>query len=109
MSSIIGFIHLLCLVFLVFGFLFNSPITYVHLLAIPLVIVQWWFNNNQCILTQLQNKFNTKIEDPFENLEGNFTRDLLSKVGLTLTDKQLQILIYAVLFISWTLSLKKLL
>ena len=80
----------------------------IHVIAIPAVIIHWWMNNNQCILTQLQKKF--EIEDPDKkDLEGNFTREVLLKFGISLSDKQLKILIYVVMAVSWSLSLRKIL
>ncbi|MCJ8277583.1 MAG: DUF2784 family protein [Bdellovibrionales bacterium] len=109
MAQSIALFHLLCLLFLVFGFLLTGPVTYFHLIAIPAVILHWWMNNNQCILTQLQKKYEVKDKNQEETLEGNFTRDLFLKLGIELSDQQLMVVIYLVMALSWTLSLFKIL
>ena len=109
MVRLISTVHLACLLFLVLGFLLPVSLVYYHLFAVPIVILQWWFNNNQCILTQWQKKFEPDFKDSDEKIEGHFTRELLLKAGLKLTDLQIQILIYVVLLISWGLSFYKIL
>ena len=107
MAGLIAFIHLMCLLFLIFGFFFNPPITFFHLIAIPAVTTHWWLNNNQCFLTQLQKKFEANTSEITKNLEGSFTRSILLKVGISLTDQQMKLLIYSVMGVSWALSLIK--
>ena len=103
----ISWVHILCIVYLLFGFLSPLPLLIFHLLAIPAVIMQWRMNNNQCVLTQLQKKVEALDKNASKELEGNFTKELFLKWGIILTDKQLLFVIYGLLISSWCVSFSR--
>lgn len=98
----IGFLHLGAIVFLLSGWLLPIEWLWLHLMAVPAVIVQWWMNQNQCVLTQWQHRL--QGHRPSE-AEGAFVRDLFAKLGLKPSDRQLFLIIYGALAFSWALSL----
>ena len=103
LAKVVFAIHLASIVFLLFGCLFPLSVLPFHMILIPLVILQWWFNDNHCILTQLQLKLEGKTITPGEG--GTFIRDLFAKVGLSPTDRQLLLIIYGLLLMSFSISL----
>ena len=104
LAKILFWLHLIIVAFLVFGFLLPKDYLLLHLWAVPLTILQWWFNKNQCILTQWQQKLEGKAK-PQPGEESGFVLRLCEKMGWKPRKKQLILLIYGVLLMSFFLSL----
>lgn len=94
------------LLFVVFGWLFpQHEILIAHMLAIPLVILQWKLNQGHCVLTVLENRLLAKSEQ--KESEG-FVKNLLSRAfHIELTDEQLMQLMYVVMGVSFFISAVK--
>lgn len=100
-------IHFFLLIFLLLGWLFSSQnILLIHLLLIPLVILHWWTNSGACFLTQIEHRLSRVSSYTRRESQGEFSRSLLAKLfGIELTNRQLAVLIYSCLVLSWMLSL----
>ena len=55
-SEIINKLHVLIYLYLTFGWIISLTSCKVILLLAPTAMVQWGVNNNECIITQLENK-----------------------------------------------------
>jgi len=106
LAKLISLTHMSAILFLVFGFILPKVFLTFHIVAIILTVFQWKVNNNQCLLTQWQQRLEKKNQ--FNELEGHFTQNLMKKMGFDLNRSQLFYLIYGVLFLSLNLSLLRL-
>ena len=98
----IFYLHIACIVFLIFGWLLPKAFLIPHMVFIPLVILQWRFNSNQCVLTQLQQKLEGKTLNREE--EGQFVKELFKKLNFEPSDRQLNFIIYGLFIISFVIS-----
>ncbi len=94
--------HMAALLFLVFGWLSPKALLPFHIVAIPVVVLHWWFNQNQCILTQIQHKLEGRPKST--NSEGAFIRQLFLKIGWRCSDRWLLFTTYGVLLLSGSIS-----
>lgn len=54
---IIQILHLLLILYVLYGPLLKNPLNmFVYLLIIPMLVLHWVFNNNSCMLTILESK-----------------------------------------------------
>lgn len=104
LAKTVSWLHLFCIVYLVFGFLSPKSALLFHLIAIPVVILQWRLNKDQCVLTQLQKKLESSSPTQSIKQDSNFTKELFLKWGIELSNKQLFMVIYGLLSISWMIS-----
>lgn len=105
LAKLIASIHLVAVAILLFGWALPPRFLPIHLLCIGLTVIQWRLNNNQCLLTQLQNALE-KGTSKKEEQEAEFTKALLKKVGIELTDQQLFVFIYSLMALSFLISLR---
>ena len=101
--GLIRALHLVCVVYLVLGWLLPAQWLPYHLLAIPAVILHWWQNRGQCFLTQIEHRLSPQT--PADEVQGEFTNQLLAQLGWQLSGGQLKRLIYLVMLTSWLISL----
>lgn len=96
------FLHLLILLYMVFGWAINSKSAlYFYVIAVPVLMIHWQLNDGTCYLTNLEHKLKGDTANKGEQ-EGAFIRSLLAKAtGANAKDWQLFILIYGVLIIGW--------
>lgn len=116
-------IHILVLVFVLSGWLLPfPPWLWAHVFFIPLLILHWRTNQNQCFLTQLEARLKEDSESmmSFEGAspaglsmpmrrpqveEGHFIKSLWKKVfGRVPSDQALEAIIYGLMAICWTLG-----
>jgi hypothetical protein len=74
-------------------------------------MLHWKLNKGNCILTDLDHKVELKLfgENSKKEIKKEpFTRILLRKFGIEINDKNLERLIYAVLYVSIIISVIKL-
>ena len=96
--DILQFLHIGILFYLVLGWMTNNiTLLYCHLIFCILILVQWWVNDNKCILTEIQQKSGSLEPDQ------SFTSSLFP----FLSDKQLNILNYIVVMSAASLSIYK--
>jgi hypothetical protein len=103
-------LHLLIVLFVIFGFLFSSAkFLLTHLVLLPLLILHWKTNQGVCYLTELEHKIQGAV--PIKSdLQGGFTEGLVKRLtGKKPSPKFLQNLIYGFMAISWLISFYKIL
>lgn len=103
LAKVIATLHFASILFLIFGWLLPLEWLIFHVVSIPLVILQWKINDDQCYLTQWQLQLEGSPLDPSQ--EGQFVKSLMARTGLNLGRSHLFILIYGALFLSVGLSL----
>jgi hypothetical protein len=77
---------------------------------LPAVAVQWWFNQNSCVLNNLESKIRTgSWRNPANPEEGAWLLTLLRRwFGMPVTPFQIEILTYSVLALLWAIGLWRL-
>jgi len=112
MKNILLFIirtaHFLALLFIVFGWLsWSKTFLLMHIIFVPIVIVQWVLNDGTCFLTNLENFILAKEINPKEE-QGQFIKLLLSRCFNPLpSDQKIKFTIYAVMWTSCGISLSR--
>lgn len=96
-------LHLFCVFFLVTGSLWPISFLKTLLIAIPLVILQWFLNDSHCVLTQIQHRIEGRNKTTDEQ-EGQFVKELFLRVGLDPSRGQLMFIIYFVLLSNWVIA-----
>ena len=102
--------HKILVYFIAFGCFL--PVKYLpyHLAIWPIVYIHWKFNNNKCVLTQLEAwmRDGTCMDDApkigVQDDDFQFTRKVLSSLNITLTNEDLDKFIYVVFSVSWIIS-----
>lgn len=95
-------LHLFMMVVLIFGWMMPPWFLKFHMILVPACIVQWWLNNDQCILTQIQYHFEGRKVEPGE--QGQFIKGLFMKFGVNPSETFLLILVYGIMITSFSLS-----
>jgi len=106
LAQLVFILHILSIAFFTLGWLLPMQWLIVHICSVPLVILQWKFNNDQCVLTQVQLKLEGKVVESDE--QGQFIKGLFEKINLNLSHTQLFLVIYGLLFFSLFLSVYRL-
>ena len=106
LGKIIGTLHIVSILFLIFGCLLSKSFLIVHLILIPIVIIQWLLNKDQCVLTQLQWALEGRTAPSGE--QGQFIKSLFNKIGWSFSDKQLFFIIYGIMIGSGLISFLRL-
>ncbi|MGF1493501.1 MAG: DUF2784 family protein [Microcoleaceae cyanobacterium] len=99
------FSHLAILLFICFGWALPNPFLWqIHLIFVPLTVLQWQFNQGTCILTNWENRL-AGASAAKSQQQGQFTRSLLSRCCNPLpSDRTLKFIIYGVILLAWSLS-----
>ena len=103
-------VHISLILFVMFAWLIESvTIWRIHLLFIPLMVFHWKTNDDQCWLTEWEQKLDSNPRER-QALQGFFIRRLFKVItcGRSLSEQNMDRLIYGVLAISWLLSLARL-
>lgn len=104
--------HFVIVLFVVFGWLITNPIVLVvHLVLMPLMILQWRLNGGRCLLTDWEGAL-LASENPLESkdeTEGFVKRMIQLICRYSPTENQVEILTYGVMALSATLSALRLL
>ncbi len=107
LAKLVGLIHLLFIVYFIFGWLLPLSTLPWHLVAIVVVIGHWKCNNDQCLLTQWQRRLEGQSLSPDD--EGQFVKSLFKKLGRSPSRLQLMWVIYGLLIGSGMISAGRLL
>lgn len=100
-ANMVKGVHLFCIFFIVFGWAFPKEALLAHLSFLPIVVLHWWTNKGQCILTQMENRLRGRDSS---GVQGEFVGSLMSRLGRAPTKMQLMIFIYSVLLVSGAAS-----
>ena len=103
--------HKLLVYFMFFGCILPPKYLPLHIALWPIVYVHWQFNNNKCILTELELKMRGIKKIPsVENDHGSdyyFMKKILSDMNISLTDHQMKYMTYILFTVSWLVSIKR--
>ncbi|MGB3533189.1 MAG: DUF2784 family protein [Microcoleaceae cyanobacterium] len=103
--NILKSLHLSFLIFVILGQF--SPyllLCKLHLIVIPLMILQWQLNQGTCILTNIENALQQNSSEK-QQQQGQFIKSLLSRCFNPLpSDKMIKISIYSIIMIAWSIS-----
>ena len=97
--------HFLSLIFLTFGWTFShKSILLFHVIFVPLVFVQWYFNEGTCVLSNIESRIKGERFSKRDQ-QGYFIKSLLGYFFKPLPkDQTIKVFIYFVLFVSWFVS-----
>jgi len=112
LAEITKFIHLAVVFFILFGFLSSAnPLLITHLILVPVVVLQWRFNDGTCFLTNLENFFRGgSSAKPKSEQQGQFTKNLLGLCFNPLpSDAKIKLGLYVLVWGAFTISLGRLL
>src|SRR5215469_13981997 len=104
-------LHFAVMLYILFGWASpGRPALIFYELFVPAVAVQWWFNQNSCLLNNLESKIRTgSWRSPANPEEGAWLLTLLRRwFGIPVTPLQIEILTYAVLALVWIIGLTRL-
>ena len=109
LQNIIWFFHLLLLIIILFGWLILPSSTLKYQLAIvPLVFLDWYDYDGQCILTRLEHFIRTgewKQKTALEEEGAEFFRPLLEYIfNIKMTREQASYLNHLLFIISWLIT-----
>jgi len=110
-SDIINKLHLIVYLYMVFGWLISEANCKFLLFFSPTVITQWGINNNECVLTQLENKYireenkdNKEEKEDKDIKEETFLKRLCDKYNINISENVLDKLTYFVAYHSFIQS-----
>jgi hypothetical protein len=103
--------HFLVLIYIVAGWSLPWRASLVfYALFLPSIAVQWWFNQNSCILNNIESKIRTgSWRNAANPEEGAWLLNLIrSWLGIPVTPFQVELLTYGVLALLWGIGLWRL-
>ena len=105
-------LHLAIMIFIVFGWALPGRVGLtVYLVLLPVVVVQWQFNKNSCVLNNLESLLRSgRWRDPGNIEEGAWLLGLVRSVlRIELRPAHLEVFVYVVMALFWGLGLHHLL
>ena len=104
-SSVVNKIHTGLIIYSLFGWLFQSQRN-ILVLLLPTLQYQFLVNDNNCVLTQLENKFlkEENKENDKEIIYDSFIGEKIKKYNLTINDKQRELIIHSSVYVSFLIS-----
>ena len=116
-SEIINKLHVLIYLYLTFGWIISLTSCKVILLLAPTAMVQWGVNNNECIITQLENKLKKTeitmlkkdddkiiVKEEDKGTDISFIGSLAGKCGIEISDYGVNFISYLSLYHSFLQS-----
>ncbi len=102
MIQMIDYIHSMILLYILFGWIFESQ-RKLLVVFLPTIQFQFLINNNNCLLTQLENKL---LKDEKKDIELNesFTDKKLKEYNIHLSSKSREYMIHSITYISFLLN-----
>ena len=100
--------HKVLVYFMMLGFLLPKKYLIAHLMLWPAVISHWQFNDNKCILTEMELKLRGEEAKSIYDENGGeyvFMKKFMNDMGMEFNSKQLHNLIYIGFTVSWLISL----
>jgi hypothetical protein len=103
--QILKVLHLSLLIFVILGgFSPKLLLCKIHLILIPLMILQWQLNQGTCILTNIENALQD-VSSNKKQQQGQFIKRLLSRCfNPLLSDKSIKIGVYSTITVAWSIS-----
>jgi len=106
--GLIRAIHYLIVIFALVGWAIPwRPATFAHALQVPLMVLHWWTNTNTCFLTNLENRLRRRDEQEKTKVNQEFfIKGILDRLlPCKLSKPTIDMMIYIVLALVWSLSL----
>jgi len=98
--KLLVFLHVLILLFIIFGFLLPSKYLIIYVLFWPLIYLHWQLNNNNCYLTELQYKLENKPLQVTTENNYPFVKGVLNNIGIKMNDNNIhKLVIYGITFL----------
>jgi hypothetical protein len=101
------YLHFVIMLYIVFGWVVPwRPSLIFYLVFLPLVVSQWQFNKNSCVLNNLESFVRTgQWRDPTNHEEGAWLHTLAQNaIGLQVTKFQTDVFIYCGMGALWCLG-----
>ena len=93
-------LHVLILLFMIFGFLLPSKYLIIYVLCWPSIYLHWQLNNNNCYLTELQYKLENKPLQVTTENNYPFVKGVLNNIGIKMNDNNIhKLVIYGITFL----------
>ena len=99
-SEMISNLHTILIIYFLFGWILESQRKYL-VFCLPTMQYQFLVNNNECFLTQLENKY-LKEEGGKEKL--SFIGNQLKKLNIDLSDRVREYIIHSSVYVSFVIS-----
>ena len=99
-SEMISNLHTILIIYFLFGWILESQRKYL-IFFLPSMQYQFLVNNNECFLTQLENKY-LKEEGGKEKL--SFIGNQLKKLNIDLSDRVREYIIHSSVYVSFVIS-----
>jgi hypothetical protein len=81
----------------------------VYLILLPLIVMQWLLNGGSSIVSNFESLKRTgHWRDPEGGLEGAFFRAVLSSVGISATNAQINTIVVTTMFLFWVVAVFRL-
>lgn len=100
-SEIINKVHSFLILYFLFGWIFESQRQYLVLL-LPSLQYQFLMNNNDCLLTQYENKL--LKEEKNDKIMESFVETKLKQLNITVSSRIRESIIHTAVFSSFLLS-----
>ena len=100
-SEIINKVHSFLILYFLFGWIFESQRQYLVLL-LPSLQYQFLMNNNDCLLTQYENKL--LKEEKNDKVMESFVETKLKQLNITVSSRIRESIIHTAIFSSFLLS-----
>ena len=100
-SEIINKVHSFLILYFLFGWIFESQRQYLVLL-LPSLQYQFLMNNNDCLLTQYENKL--LKEEKNDKIMESFVETKLKQLNITISSRIRESIIHTAVFSSFLLS-----
>ena len=100
-SEIINKVHSFLILYFLFGWIFESQRQYLVLL-LPSLQYQFLMNNNDCLLTQYENKL--LKEEKNDKIMESFVETKLKQLNITVSSRIRESIIHTAIFSSFLLS-----
>ena len=117
-SEIVNKLHVLIYLYMTFGWIISLTSCKILLFLTPTVMVKWGLNNNECLITQLENKFKedeikmlkkdddkeTEDKGTEKQIDVSFTKGLCNKMGIEVSEYGLNVISYLTFYHSFLQS-----
>lgn len=102
--STLKVLHLAILLFTLIGWLLPQNLLLVYLVWIPMMFIQWQFNQGTCILTNIENWLLGEKQQKQEQ-QGQFIKSLWQQIcGQVPSDKVLRYVVNGTIWLCWLLA-----
>ena len=115
LSNLVRFAHFLLIIILIFGIFLPSKYLIYYLILLPGMYIHWHFNDNKCMLTELESVFDDKYTYLNNHEEMRYYKylyvfDLLKKIKIYPGNYDFfTSYLYNIFFICWIVGLIRLL